>query len=887
MTTIRCDFREDPIAKAIELYLNTDTVLVFMDRDSLMRAQKIVQKEAPFGTLRLLTMDQLKRQCRKSLLPVLRRDLRPFVLYNVLTDDDKSALNISSFRTAKTFIAKFFRLMEEWQEYRLPLEIDWDALYENRLSGDTALWQQETWNRLLAIRQSHAEYLKRRQLTDTIFPAPIQKPHDLKDYARVVVVNPFHLTTNENDILNLFDECDIVRRTDLGWMKDESIGFDTLHEAITVDVRVIERTDEVSLNLSLAHCLEEGEALVVDNGDDPFYRLFDADLLSMDVRVSLDPAVQFLSILRDILINIEKRDDVQLFPAHILIRALECGMFSTRYCADNFHEDLLRRVKKEKIRSLPIDLNNMNGVKKEFHSDLRAILSMSGIHDLSDFITGLSLFIADHSSERVLRIMLDTVSTMRRIEIDLKGVQLLDAFLVTLESRTIHLPRGKGKSSLVRLDDTDSLEPGANVIFMNIQEGALPMQHHSDFLFTDRQRKVLGLPDSEHRRRHDLYRFIALCLSGGKVTLLYRTDKDANLHVSSFAEALMMHRGCRITESDDSFLFDGNYKSYIDGLYQLKRTDADPVETLRIPLQPLLKDESLPLSFSGLQTLTKDPVLYCIKHMMRLEPFSISEERGLDNQDFGNLVHEVMQNLFNEFNRLIQDDTISRSGIPIEEHRLGAMIDRQFDWVMRDKKKFFYKIPCGYSHEYFEQILLPYLRASVIDFVENFVRLVSPASIRQFRFYTECSKPVGSFYHNPPMELNYESGRLILALSGRIDLLAQEAAANRFWIFDFKTSTSDRFKDKLAQFQTRFYERILFSDEQGEPSGHGSCESRYYFVMDSQLNSYDAKTSWPELKTIIEKAFEPVVMSNYFLPSEKKTDRNEPYLPLYGLRGAK
>ncbi len=887
MKTIRCDFTEDPIVKAIESFLEARAVLIFTDRASLVRAQKIVQKKRPFSPLRLMTMEELKRQCRKSLNPVLRRDLRNFVLYGVLTDEDKSALNISSYRTAQTFTKKFFQIMEEWQEYRLPLEIDWDDLYETRLTTDTALWQRQTWHRLLAIRQAYSERLKQMNLTDPIFLSALHKPFELRDYRHAVVVNPFQLTPFEKEILALFDERTALQQADAGWMRDDEfcadrIGFDTLQEEIPVNVRVIKRTDAISLNLALSECLEEHDALVVDNQSDPFYLLFDPKILSMDIRssVSLEPAVQFLSILRDILSQLEYREDdpVPLFPAHVLVRAMDCEMFRSRYFTENFREEFLARIKKDKLRSLPLDLE---GLKPEFQSDIR---TLRNVRDLSGFITGLSFIIADFSSDRMLRILLDTASTMRRIDIDLKGVQLLDAFLVTVESRKIHDRRDGGRSRLLRLDETDNLAPGRDILFMNIQEGTFPAKRGTDYLFTDRQRKTLGLPDSEARRRHDFFRFIALCLSGGKITLLYRTDRDANLHVSSFAEALTMVRDAK---SDDTFSFKGDYAGYVRGLFQPKRTDTDPVEPLRIPLQPFLTNERLPLSFSGLQTLIKDSAAYCLLHLVRLEPLEISEERGLDNLIFGNMVHEVMQNLFIEFNRLIRDDKVNRSGVPIEEHRLGAMIDRQFDWIMRDKKKFYYKIPCGYSRKYFDKILLPYLRASVIDFVEQFMGLVSPLSIRQFRFHAECGKPVASMYHNPPLELTYDNAGVTLDLSGRIDLLAHETSSNRFWIFDFKTGSSRNFEGGLPKYQTRFYERILFSDEQGAPSGHGSYESRYYFVMDSLLQSFDAKTSWSDLKEMIAGAFEPVVLNDCFTPSEKRTGRNDPYLQLYGLRGVK
>ncbi len=897
MKTILYDFRDDLILRAIKQNRDSHAILVFTNRKNLVRAQKIVQREVPFGPLKLVTLEQLTEQCLKVTSPVLRRDLRPFLLWSSLTQDDREWLNIASFRGAQTFTRRFFRLMQEWRDYRLSLSIDWDELYESKLSSDTIQWQQHTWERILAIREAYRKHLTAQNLTDPIFIAELEKPHDLRDYRKILVVNPFRLTPFEHQILELFEEGIVMLKASPGWVRDgglvpERISFDTLEETITIEVEMIERTDRISLDLALLGRLrEDSRAIVVDNQmqTEPVYRLVDTVVLASEMQdpISLDSGYVFFVSMRDIASQLEYRDDdpVPLFPAYLLIRAMECDIFRGLFFNGDFHAELIRKVKNDSIRALPLDLNIFNGISSDFHDEIRALLSLKSMRDLSDYISRIVLRIADYLSEKMLRILLETASIMSRTSTDMKGVQLLDAFLAMLDTKMMHTRRAGGASHLMTLADTDNLPAMGEVLFMNIQEGILPSQNRATYLFTDNQRMKLGLPTADLRRMQEFYRFIALCLSSDKVTLLFRTDNDANLHVSSFAEALMIYRGAKIAKAGDAFAFAGDYAAYLKGLYRTQRTDSDEVEPIRIPLSPMLEDGRLSLSFSGFQTLHLDPAAYCLKHLAGLNPLEITEERGLDNLIFGNLVHEVMQNLFLEFNRMNLQD----QDVPIEEHRLNALIERQFDWVMRNRKKFYYRIPCGYSRTYFEHILLPYLRASVADFVVQFAALVQAPSIRHFRFHTECGKPICSMYHNPPLELRYEDEdrSLTLDLHGRIDLLAQDLSSNRFWIFDFKTGTSSGFDKGVSPYQSRFYERILFADETGEPSAHGSYESRYYFVMDSKLLPFSAKTSWATLKVMIENAFYPVVMNDFFTATSRTDARNLPYLDLYGKRGVK
>ncbi len=902
MNTIRLDFHTDPISRAIDDNFNTRTIIAFTHRNNLVRAQKIVQERDPFGLLRLTTLDKLMDECEVSDTPVLRPELRPFYLYNALTQADKDDLRISSFRSAQPFIKRFFTLMGEWKEAQLSLDIDWELLYESWFSDDTEFWQKALWERVRSIRDGYRELLAEHQLTDRFFVVGYRKPNDLHQYDKVVVVNPLHISRRQRRILDeLFPDVTILRKASKSWMRDgdidwSKVAFESIGEELSVEVEVMERKDEVSLQLALADKLNREKFLIIDNriDDTAFYRFFKPGILQMETAspVALDPHCRYLANVVDILSSLVWRNDdpVPLFPAHLLVQALECD---PAVIEADVRDGLIERIKNESLQAIPLDFSILqepltSSFLIRLYNDLAAVRNLRTAKDLYQYILAFASTRSGRIGERTLRIFLETAGIFKAIDrqADFKGEMLLDGFLQMLESKSIHEYREGGQARLLKLPDADNIQAWRQIVFMQIQEGVLPSNKPPDFLFTDAQRVRLGLTTSEDARLQDLYRFICLCAGARRIVLAYRNDLDANLHCSSFAESLMLWKGSKLVGNTGQYEFSGDYGGYAQALYGVQPRKKQTTGTLSIPLESILEGNPLPLSFSGLQTLKDDPAAFCLRHLMRLEPLEISSDNSLGNLNFGNLVHEVIQSLFRAFDRQIEQSP--QTDPALDELHLNAEIDRRFDWIMWDKKQFYYKIPCGYSRTYFNEILLPYLRASIVDFVVQFLGVMGVATMRNLRFFTERKAPLDGRFHNPELMLNIaddvtgEDKSLALRLNGRADLVAHSKTNDHFWIVDFKTTKSDssKYGSGLSSYQTSFYTRLFFLEKD---SGvlFDNVRSMFYFVMDSTLKDFP-EASWDGLSEIIENIVRPVVINGCFTQAGKKTRANEAYLGLYG-----
>ncbi|MDW7680874.1 MAG: PD-(D/E)XK nuclease family protein, partial [bacterium] len=150
-------------------------------------------------------------------------------------------------------------------------------------------------------------------------------------------------------------------------------------------------------------------------------------------------------------------------------------------------------------------------------------------------------------------------------------------------------------------------------------------------------------------------------------------------------------------------------------------------------------------------------------------------------------------------------------------------IDAALVKVIRNQQNY-YKFPRNYSRIYFEQILLPGVRDSILNFFQEIEKLFQGAAIdvipeKDYGFNEERQ-----YKQLIPATAN-QLGKEI-RIRGRADLRINPQGTKEHYIFDYKTGGGDR--DQLI-----FYELFYYLIDQPDLADH--IFSFFYQVIDQSL----------------------------------------------------
>lgn len=331
-----------------------------------------------------------------------------------------------------------------------------------------------------------------------------------------------------------------------------------------------------------------------------------------------------------------------------------------------------------------------------------------------------------------------------------------------------------------------------SVAISNVNEGVIPHHRQVPFLFTEKQRQLLHLKTYDDIKLREKYYFFRLVLNTPRVHVFTLRQVETDIEPSSFLEELLWYtrrdRLVYTVGSDERY--DPVYHSFLpqDSDYPLSRDVSDPARFFSIPLQKEtdFPDAAIRLSYYGLSQLLKNPFLYYLKTILRLEPL-----RSVDHEDFtrsllGNLAHDI----FNEcWKRLLE-----HTSYPIQPVDFGAVPDRVIDdaivYVMEWRPDYYYKIPHNHTLIYFKKITLAALRFSI----RNLFRYLHDTGLSQKSLNIiperERLSRAERVYktlmprHRTPLDLDVQ-------IRGRADLRIEDDETDKRFIFDYKTGSSD------------------------------------------------------------------------------------------------
>ncbi|HDP99877.1 MAG TPA: hypothetical protein ENN22_11930 [bacterium] len=402
---------------------------------------------------------------------------------------------------------------------------------------------------------------------------------------------------------------------------------------------------------------------------------------------------------------------------------------------------------------------------------------------------------------------------------------ILKLFVDYLKAKNVRFETATqaGLINISDLEDTRNIRY-STVAALNVSEGIIPGSRKTPFLFTEGQRKALGLKTYREIREREKYYFYRLILNSRQVYLLVQKNIEQNIDASSFVEELKIYfprDRLKLRQLPDQY-YGSIYAHIIKPLHVApdRRVINDP-DFYRIPLdiEKDFAEANLDLSFYSLNKLKQNPYVFYLRWLRGIEPLPQLKDGDFSAKLLGYLVHDMINEIWR---MLVEEHGSTLFGYDFSRVQ-DEYIDAALVKVIRNQQNY-YKFPRNYSRVYFEQILLPGVRDSILNFFQEIEKLFQGAAIdvipeKDYGFNEERQ-----YKQLIPATAN-QLGKEI-RIRGRADLRINPQGTKEHYIFDYKTGGGDR--DQLI-----FYELYYYLID--NPDLADQIFSFFYHIIDQRL----------------------------------------------------
>ena len=346
--------------------------------------------------------------------------------------------------------------------------------------------------------------------------------------------------------------------------------------------------------------------------------------------------------------------------------------------------------------------------------------------------------------------------------------------------------------------------------FIDITDEFIPKIVKDKLIFTESQRKELGMISGDEKRDIERYRFFqAVCCATNPV-IFTKKDEDAGIGVSPFLEEIINTNSIEMKDIDVSlesvdkileniFAGDGINCRCENNLDKESRTEEVSVENEEgvenknsdeasedkkrefiIKSVDDFKDRKINLGAYDIGTLMECPAMFYFSKMRELEPIEKGEDKDLDPRILGIIVHRVLERVVKEMWK-----DVLHGNLDVDIENIKRKLDFEFD-----RARYMIQV---HMDNYIRQILIPLLGNNIYRFFEIIKKKYGNRKIT--RFQGEKSK----FEERP-----YYSGNIDVNLIGRADLVIETDNGNT--VIDYKTGNG-------SAEQLDYYNIILYDDD--------------------------------------------------------------------------
>ncbi len=926
-----CSFRENVIKKALFEQPLPDTVFVFPTENNKRIAILESQKNWDFSNVKFLTMEALKEQLFFTAKPLLKEEKRTLAFFASLTEDDKIKFSIHSYFNSIQLAQQFFDLWEEFNEEWVQENIESTF---SVLDAELLDWQSDTFQRLKSIKRQYQATIQDRGFEDVIFTHRPERINmdELAPFQRVVFVNQFYYTKLEKAIIRsllaagkhvtIFYQlpAELVNTAE---MEISKFSLPDLSDYRTDRIHVIECKNDFSMLTALLQEIDRSQLqhLVDVSFLKKNYSAFlaiDQFNLGSSLRFEHTSVYRFFRTLHNLVSELtwEPERKKRLLPLQSLLDAVLSDDFFP-YVLSAQGAEQLQPIREQTLAYLyeliGFDYKYLD-LEQEFFQIksgegaapllavlrlLKHTLQIASIGDLidcidaengfhirqiitpvearySDLLASFYRLLSDFATIEKLGLITDWSTYFASGDDPMRQAKtaggILRLFIDYMKPRRVSYTYSiekAGRIEITELMDTRNIEYN-KVAVLNVVEGKLPSARQIPFLFTERQRKLLGLKTFEDVQLWEKYYFLRLVLNSKEVYLFTQKNTDENIAVSPFLEEVALYfpkEKVEYRQVEDRF-YAAALNEFLEPKkdYQVQKERSKKPEFYAIPLE-IQRDFAggrIDLNYYALKTLRDHPFAYYIRHLIGAEERVKSVSLDFSDKLIGTMVHDILMTLWNSLEQVFAAPLFGYDFAGVERKFVDAAISK----IAGDRLDYYFRIPHNHTFIYFEHVLRPLIREGVEAFLA-FLHEMGLSNQRidvipEREFSTASERNFRTVLSPAENDLGLQ-----VRLGGRADLRIEQPDASRYLIFDYKTGkTTDAMqlliyelfyyaldKPELAEKVSSYFIQIL--DRKQEELGNLYRFARKRFQSRAEMRAHFIANLQEIFAKLKEKGFAP------------------------------
>lgn len=450
---------------------------------------------------------------------------------------------------------------------------------------------------------------------------------------------------------------------------------------------------------------------------------------------------------------------------------------------------------------------------------------------------------------------------------------LLRLLVEYLKAKKVTVFRESNQAKAEKLISVSNLEDTRNISYnkiavWNASEETIPSPRKAVFLFTENQRRKLGLKTYEEIRERERYYFFRTLFNSSEVYLFSIKNIDQNIAVSSFVEEINLFRPDLCASSIE--IPDKFYREVYGNLLPVSTEgfirSALSADFFTIPVKKEIDfpDDCIELTPYAFVELIENKFSYFLKYHAGVEKLYEKVEEDMSNTFIGNFAHEVLNRIWRTL--------IDRFGIE-GKFDFSVVTDdliKQQIHAARRMPTYFYKIPQTYGLVYFDEVFSRILVNQIMIFFDEMAKRFGDRKIEVFpeRDYGTAEEKEPKTWIAKADEEN-DAG-IEVKIKGRRDLLVTANGENKeYFIYDYKTGTTQNYQQLIIY--ALFY--FLINDTTLSDFVH--CY--FYEIMKGNFKSErdirktkSREDMISEMKADILAALKTILENGYSLPDSKK-----------------
>lgn len=868
-------------------------LLLFPTHKSKQEVKKLYQPNWDFSEHQFYTMDEWKESLFVADKPVLKEEKRTLAFYLSLSNESKEFFRIRNYHQSIEFTHNFFNFWEELAEELVSNENIFKVLSIKQTAGD---WQLNTYHQLLEIKQDYQHYLERSGFSDAIFVRELANLADIITFSKIIVVNQFYFTNFEKQLLNRFEEkVVILSQIPKNCFEEESLSISTDFNAehikpfVQNKLKIYTSKDQLQMIAQLTSELSNPEnATIIDFqfakqsyayllsnqkfaipitlsfSSTRFYRFFQiiSELLNSIIRegkpflLSMQSIISLVSdddILAYFIRNINQREAIRIYLFQLIDNDFK--YLDQEYFRQRENEFLPEFEKLFIFLNDILQIGNIKDLTGFIEAKLDLDYLLSDLKDITNIVEVCFASLADFASIEKIEL----VTNWKQIFPSNQAANLLILFLDYLKPKTLQCETDflEKRTTITTLHDSRNLI-FENLFVLNVVEGVLPDRKHTQFLFSENQRKELGLKTYEDITLRDKYYFYRLLCNSKQVVAFTRYNLEENVEISSFLEELKLHDLIIDMDGSDHSnlhrqlfhqLLIHNDFSIPEKKYLPKKFFSFPFEKEDFPTN------KLSLSFYKWEKLKNNPFEFYLEFVAGTKARVAEISNDFSSKLIGNIAHEIISLVWKRLLELYNSNKFQHNFI----NNTKLYVEQAISHYLKYNHNFKYISPHNFSNRYFQNIFIPILANGIENF---FYRLHNDLKLseKMISVFPETDRTLEKKYS--------QVADLEIWLRGRPDLRIHTKEQN--FIFDFKTGNSAYAKLKRYNQQLQFYEEIYYLID--FPAMIEQMNSFLFFVEQKDMKQLSKRI---DLKDKISEIVLNII-DNGFVVTEKKEKYENP-----------